>query len=74
MADKKKAQAAELPVCEALVVRPGDHLIVRVEADITRQAADETRQLLLDRLPQLADVTVINAAGLAVLRDEADHG
>jgi hypothetical protein len=63
------------PLREALVIRPGDHLIVRVEDDaLTMDDADRIRQMLRDRLPLLSDVTVVRANGLYVLRDEVSHG
>lgn len=59
------------PVREATVIRPGDHLIVRVEGTISRDRAAEYRDLLREKLPLLADVTVIQADGLYVIRDDA---
>lgn len=64
----------EIPVVEATVVRPGDHLIVRCEDHLTMDDADEIRRQILDRLPLLSNVTVIKAEGLFVFRDEAPDG
>lgn len=66
---------AELTVAEALVIKPGDHLLVRVSHDVDYQEADELRQQLIERLPELAGVTVvIGADGFAVVRDEEHAG
>lgn len=64
----------DLPIAEALVIRPGDHLIVRVERDVLISAAEaeDIRHHLLERLPALSGVTVIAADGLAVFRPESD--
>jgi hypothetical protein len=62
---------AEFPVREALIIKPGDHLIVRTDRGITPAEAAELRQQLLTKLPALADATVVAADGLYVLRDEA---
>lgn len=66
---------AETPLLEATVIRPGDRLIVRVEAALTQADAAEIKRRLKDQLPLLADVTVVRANGLYVFRDEiADLG
>lgn len=52
---------------EALVIRPGDTLIIRVER-ITGDQVKAVRDALMQRLPQLTDVLVISAAELAVFR------
>lgn len=59
---------------EATVIRPGDHLIVRVEHDLTVEDAARIKELLRERLPLIGDVTVVKANGLFVFRDGADHG
>lgn len=56
---------------EALVVHPGDTLIVRLDRGVTNQQAADIRALILKRLPDLADAIVIGAEGLAVYRPEA---
>lgn len=67
--------APEVPIRETTVIQPGDHLIVRVEGNLTMQQADLMKQRIKERLPLLSDVTVVQAAGLAVFREqEADHG
>lgn len=63
-----------VPVREALVVRPGDHLIVRIEGVLTHDHAAAIKERVLERLPLLSDVTVICADGLAVFRHEVDRG
>lgn len=66
---------AELQLHEALVVRPGDHLIVLADGNTTISEAHHLRDLIKTELPQLKDVTVIaGATGMSVLRDEADNG
>lgn len=59
-----------IPIREATVIRPGDHLIVLVEGAITPDLADQIKHRLMDRMPLLADVTVVRANGLAVFRDD----
>lgn len=65
---------AELQVAEALVIKPGDHLVIRVDRDsiISRSEVDELRRAVLDRIPGIGDVAVIAADGLAVYREESD--
>jgi len=65
---------ADVPIVEATVVRPGDHLIVRCEGSITMVEAEEIRRFVMERLPLLSDVTVIRANGLFVFRYEATDG
>jgi hypothetical protein len=63
----------ELTVKEALVIRPGDHLLIRCDGDINPGEAAELRQIIKAQLPLLSDVTILaNATGLAVFR-AADH-
>src|SRR5688572_11207964 len=69
------AMAEAKDIREATVIRRGDHLIVRVESDLTFDDAARIRQELRERMPLLSDVTVVNAAQLYVLRDEeVDRG
>ena len=66
---------AELEIREATVIRPGDHLIVRVEdAHLTQADVARYVQELKERMPLLSDVTVVYAAGLSVFRDEVSNG
>ena len=60
-------------VVDGLIVKPGDTLIVRFTGrSLTASIAAELRTLIMQRLPDLADVIVLNADGLAVYRpDEA---
>lgn len=53
-----------------LIIKPGDHLIVRTEDHISQDQADRLKALIMERLPQLGDVTVLRAHGLAVVRAE----
>jgi hypothetical protein len=64
----------EIPIREALVIRPGDHLIVRIGDEIDEDGAHRIKQVVEERLPLLGGVTVIRAEGLAVFRDEAPDG
>jgi hypothetical protein len=52
---------------EALVVHPGDKLLVRVRQDSSRDAVLEFRTMLEERLPEV-QITVIAAEQLAVVR------
>lgn len=65
------AEQAELEVREAIVIRPGDHLIVRVDPDrqLTMEEVESIRHQLKERLPLLDDVTIVAADGLAVFRE-----
>jgi hypothetical protein len=54
-------------VIEALVVRPGDKLIVRVDPRTTRAQADEMIAAVKERLPEL-EILIVAAEQLAVLR------
>ena len=56
---------------EALVIHPGDKLIVRYEQTVSLQQAAEIRTLILDRLPELADAIVIIADQIAAVRNES---
>jgi hypothetical protein len=53
------------PVLDAVTVRPGDRLIVRVRPDITREQADELAGQLQERLPGL-DVIILAAEQIVV--------
>jgi hypothetical protein len=54
-----------------LVVRPGDTLLVAVDADISPAAADALGESILRRLPTLADVVVITrCTALAAYRPD----
>jgi hypothetical protein len=58
-------------VREALVVRPGDTLIVRYAHGTTLDTIAKVRDIIKERLPGLADVLVIGADEIAVYRPEA---
>lgn len=58
----------EPEIREAIVVKPGDHLIVRVDVCTSRSEFDQLRTALEGRFPQL-EVTVIAAEQIAVVRD-----
>lgn len=55
----------EIP--EALALRPGDHLLVRVSTHTTDEQVDELLVAFKERLPDVP-VTVIAAEQLAVVR------
>lgn len=59
---------------EAVVIKPGDKLIIRV-ADrwLEREQAAEIRTKLMARVPKIADVIVITCDQLAVVRSD-HHG
>lgn len=61
-------------IVEALVVRPGDTLIVRVNCDrrLSREAVEEYRDTLREGLPGVDKVVVIVADGMAVCREGED--
>lgn len=60
-----------LVVGEALVVRPGDRLILGVTGPLTQQQADRIKTHLREQLPGLADAVLItNVSHLAVYRTE----
>lgn len=63
--------AALAPVLEALVVRPGDILIVRVPTRTTAAAGAALKQQLAEHLPDI-QAKVIAAEQLALYRPEAD--
>ena len=53
---------------EALVIRPGDTLIVRYDRSISTDQAQSIKELLTKRLPDLHDIIVLNADEIAVYR------
>jgi hypothetical protein len=55
------------PISEALVIRPGDKLLVRVDVHTSRERAMELRDQISERLPEV-EVCVIAAEQLAVFR------
>jgi hypothetical protein len=55
-------------IAEALVIRPGDKLLVRVDRGITVQEVEVLREGLSERFPEV-EWTVIIADQLAVIRD-----
>jgi hypothetical protein len=61
---------------EAVVIKPGDTLILRVDATgnkaLTRQQAETIRERCMELLPELDDVLVIQCDGVAVYRPGED--
>lgn len=60
----------EVGVQEAVVIRPGDTLIVRIELNIDRATAKAIQAQIHELLPDLQAVLVLNADGLAVYRPD----
>ena len=58
-----------LEVQEALVVRPGDKLLVRLRPDAHRGHIEKLADALRERFPE-TEITVITAEQLAVVRDD----
>ena len=64
-----------LPVQEATVVQPGDHLVVRCSEGTTREQAENLADLIQGQLPILAGVLVLaGVEALYVVRDEGNDG
>lgn len=62
----------EIHLGQALVIRPGDRLILRISSSEDAYMAENLRATALKRMPELADVVVICGVDeLAVLRPEA---
>lgn len=59
----------ELEIVEALVIHPGDKLLVRVPRDSDPEQAREVQAKLKERFPEV-EVTIIAADELAVVRSE----
>jgi hypothetical protein len=55
---------------DAVVIRPGDTLVIALAGHVDRAAADRARQWAMARLPGLADVVVVAANQLAVYRPD----
>lgn len=64
--------AKHLGIAEAVVIRPGDKLIIRVSPRITAKQADDLREWAKTLLPELADVLIVGADQIAVLRSDED--
>jgi hypothetical protein len=62
------------PVTAALVIRPGDVLVVTMSVDLlSAEQAAQIRGQLISRLPGLADVVIVtHASALAVYRKGDD--
>jgi hypothetical protein len=60
--------AEAIEVAEALVVRPGDKLLIRVRQDTYPEHADQLAKHLKRRIPEV-EVTIIAAEQFAVVRD-----
>lgn len=56
---------------EAVIVRPGDKLIVRVRHDVAEKEFDEFRERLSEKLPGV-DLVLLNAEQMLVYRPDGD--
>lgn len=61
---------AEVEWDNAIMVRPGDKLVVGIAGSITATMAREMKERLGERLPDVDVVIVDNVAGFAVYRDD----
>ncbi len=61
----------EFEVREAVVIKPGDHLIIRIAGPLSLAEAEELRARAAVLLPQLSGITVIQADQLLVFRPDA---
>lgn len=52
---------ADLQIAEALVLRPGDKLVLRTHPDVTRQAVEDLASAVKEKLP---DIEVCVIAGV----------
>lgn len=63
-----------LEVAEAIVIRPGDTLVIRSAVALDAQSAERARERALAFLPDLADVLIVCCDQLAVYRpDETEE-
>lgn len=73
---RRGATVADLAaICEALVIRPGDTLIIRVRSDIYRSEFDEFQYRVkagLDEVCPGVRFVIVNAEQLAVYRPGAE--
>ncbi len=61
------------PVLDAVTVRPGDTLVVRVATDLSMDQVAEFKSRLTDRLPGV-DTLVVCADQLLVYRPDGSEG
>lgn len=57
---------------DALVVRPGDTLLVCIGERCTLEQASQIKAALHARLPSIADVVVLSATQIAIYRPDAE--
>lgn len=64
----------ELNIAEGLIVRPGDTLVIRVDADRVTGFAEveDLKRQIVERLPAGAQVMVIACDQLAAVRSDGD--
>lgn len=67
--DIKIKPAEFMPADQVLIVQPGDVLILRYSRPIDAATAAKVKDLVMQRLPELRDVLVVNCEQLAVYRD-----
>ena len=58
----------ELDVAEAVVVEPGDTLLLRIGGHVSMEHAHQVRESAMRRLPLLADVVVFGCDQMAIFR------
>jgi hypothetical protein len=73
MAEPRAVEVKVRPRLDAVTVRPGDKLVVRVPVDSTREMVEEARARLADRLPGV-EVVFIGAEQLLVYRPDDSNG
>lgn len=58
-------------IAEALVIRPGDHLIVRTRTSLSADEAELLKDALVAKLPDLASVVIlVGVEQIAVMRND----
>jgi ABC-type sugar transport system substrate-binding protein len=69
VAELKTVEVRVKPRIDAVVVRPGDTLVVRVAPDMTPEQAAELKANLLDRLPGI-DAVIVGSDQMLVYRPD----
>lgn len=57
-----------MPADQVLIVQPGDTLILRYDRPIDADTANKIKEHVMQRLPRLSGVLVVNCAQLAAYR------
>lgn len=66
------AEGVEFRLADAVVVRPGDTLVVSVPRHLSAAEADELSASMRESLPGVKLVVIDQCTGLAVYRPEAE--